>query len=397
MASEDCSRRKVWYAPHKFEAYGEEEIKAVEACLRDGWIAGNGPRTEEFEEKVSEFFGKKYGCFVNSGSSANMVALCIANVGPGVEVITPALTFSTVIAPVVQLGGTPVFCDGVLDSYVPSVDQVMACVTEKTKVIFVPNLVGAKMDWKECKKRCADIGRTDIILIEDSCDTMTHTPESDIAVISFYASHVITAGGGGGMCMMNTLALKNRALMYRDWGRKGNNVEDMSERFGHDVDGIDYDFKFLYEVAGFNFKSSEMNAAFGLEQMKKLPHFLVKRRANIDRYFERLAGSRYGLPNDKGLDGVGKFNWMAFPLQHTNRKKLLQFLEQHNVQTRVCFAGNVTRHPAFVQFKKDYTNADIVMRDGFLLGCHHGMTVEDVDYVCDLLLQFDELDKAGNA
>ena len=112
---------------------------------------------------------------------------------------------------------------------------------------------------------------------------MTHTPESDISVISFYASHVITAGGSGGMLMVNSLEQKNVALQYRDWGRMGTNVEDMSERFGHSVDGIEYDFKFLYSVAGYNFKSSEMNAAFGLAQMKKLDGFLAIRRKNTER------------------------------------------------------------------------------------------------------------------
>ena len=122
------------------------------------------------------------------------------------------------------------------------------------------------------------------MLIEDSCDTMTHTPETDISVVSFYASHVITAGGSGGMLMVNTIEKKNVALQYRDWGRMGTNVEDMSERFGHSVDGIEYDFKFLYSVAGYNFKSSEMNAAFGLAQMKKLDTFLAIRRKNTERY-----------------------------------------------------------------------------------------------------------------
>ena len=112
---------------------------------------------------------------------------------------------------------------------------------------------------------------------------MTHTPESDISVISFYASHVITAGGSGGMLMVNSLEQKNIALQYRDWGRMGTNVEDMSERFGHSVDGIEYDFKFLYSVAGYNFKSSEMNAAFGLAQMRKLDGFLAIRRKNTER------------------------------------------------------------------------------------------------------------------
>jgi len=381
-------RKKIWYAPHKFEAYGDEEIEAVTECLRAGWLAP-GPRTAQFEEEVAAFFGKKLGVFVNSGSSANMLALLVAGVSEGVEVVTPALTFSTVIAPLLQLRAKIVFCDAMPTTYVASVDQVMAVVTEKTKVIFLPNLIGSKPDWAALRARITDAGRSDIVLIEDSCDTMTHTPESDISVISFYASHVITAGGSGGMLMVNSLEQKNIALQYRDWGRMGTNVEDMSERFGHSVDGIEYDFKFLYSVAGYNFKSSEMNAAFGLAQMKKLDGFLAIRRKNTERYLERLKGSSYVLPDDSQ-----RHNWLAFPLQHKDRKACLHFLEEHGVQTRVCFAGNVTRHPAFRHYFQPFAIADEIMANGFLLGGHHGMTEDDVDYVCDLLLDFDRRHQA---
>jgi len=285
-----------------------------------------------------------------------------------------------------------IFCDAMPTTYVSSIDQVMAAITQNTKVVFLPNLIGSKPDWAGLRKSLADAGRGDIVLIEDSCDTMTHTPETDISVVSFYASHVITAGGSGGMLMVNTIEKKNVALQYRDWGRMGTNVEDMSERFGHSVDGIEYDFKFLYSVAGYNFKSSEMNAAFGLAQMKKLDTFLAIRRKNTERYLERLKGSSYVLPDDSQ-----RHNWLAFPLQHANRKACLHFLESHGVQTRVCFAGNVTRHPAFRQYFQPYEHADKIMSNGFLLGGHHGMREEDVDYVCDLLLEFDRAHPVANA
>eukprot|EP00163_Fabomonas_tropica_P020808 TRINITY_DN3670_c0_g1_i1.p1 TRINITY_DN3670_c0_g1~~TRINITY_DN3670_c0_g1_i1.p1 ORF type:complete len:313 (-),score=103.45 TRINITY_DN3670_c0_g1_i1:660-1598(-) len=287
-------QRKVWYAPNKFEAYGDEEIEAVTQCLKDGWLAP-GPRTAEFEEKISSRFGKKFGLMVNSGSSANIVALKIAGVDEGVEVVTPALTFSTTVAPLVQMRAKIVFCDVIPDRYVPSVDQVMEVVTDNTKVIYIPNLVGNNIDWTELRKRIA--GR-DIVLIEDSADTIVHTEATDISTTSFYASHVITAGGGGGMVMMNTKEHLDLALQYRDWGRIGNNSEDVSERFGHDVDGIKYDFKFLYGVLGYNFKSTEMNAAFGLVQIGKLKKFEEKRRALVDRYIENLKGTEFITPDD---------------------------------------------------------------------------------------------------
>jgi CDP-4-dehydro-6-deoxyglucose reductase, E1 len=370
--------KKIWYAPNKFEAYGEEEIKAVEQCLRDGWLAP-GPKTAQLEEQVSAFFGKKYGVMVNSGSSANMIALLCAGVQPGDEIITPALTFSTTVAPIVQLQARPVFIDVEPGCYVPSVSAVLNAVTARTKAIMLPNLAGSKPEWNSLR-----LG-TNLTLIEDSCDTMTTTSSTDISTTSFYASHVITAGGGGGMVMFNSLDEKNKALMYRDWGRIGNNTENITERFTHNIDGIFYDFKFLYGVTGYNFKSTEINAAFGLVQMNKLADFQKKRKYNIARFIQRLQNSSYKLPRQSD-----KHDWLAMPLMHPKRSEILPFLERNGIQTRVFFAGNITRHPAYRNFLYPYPEADRVMAEGFLLGAHQGMTIEDVDFVCDLLLQWEK-------
>lgn len=372
------SDRKVWYAPNRFESYGEEEIKAVEECLRDGWLAGFGPRSIEFERRVSELFGKKHGLLVNSGSSAITLALCALDLKPGDEIVTPACGFSTTVAPIVQLGLTPVFCDVELNKYVPSVDQIAGVVTERTKCIIVPNLIGNVPDWEAIRKAFPDVP-----LIEDSADTITKTPWTDIATTSFYASHVITAGGTGGMVMFNDEKHLKRATMFRDWGRIGDNVEDPGARFNFSVDGIPYDWKFLYGALGYNFKACEMNAAFGLAQLDKLERFLAQRRTNVERYLENLRGTPYVLPDDSV-----KPNWLAIPLQCEKRLELLTYLENNNVQTRVCFAGNITRHPVFEAYKKDFVNSDTIMKNGFLLGAHHGMDTEDVDYVCDLLKKF---------
>ncbi|EAY10790.1 DegT/DnrJ/EryC1/StrS aminotransferase family protein [Trichomonas vaginalis G3] len=224
--------KKVWYAPNKMEAYGNEEIEAVTRCLQDGWLAP-GPRTAQFEERVSKYFGKKFGLFVNSGSSANLLAVICAGIGPGVEVITPACTFSTTVAPLVQVGATVRFCDVSPNKYVPTIDQITAEITPKTKVIMIPNLLGNKIDWKLLKNTLKEMKREDILLIEDSCDTMTHTIESDISTVSFYASHIITAGGTGGMVMFNNESMYKRACSIRDWGRAGDNDEAVAGRFNH--------------------------------------------------------------------------------------------------------------------------------------------------------------------
>ena len=384
MSNINKNKNKVWYAPNKFESYGQEEISAVVDCLNDGWLAGFGPKSIEFEERVSKYFGKKHGVFVNSGSSACLLALASLQLNPGSEVITPACTFSTTVAPMIQLGLKPVFCDVDLLSYVPKVHMIIDKITPNTKVIMLPNLIGNKPNWSEIRNFLNRVNRTDIILIEDSADTMTYTSESDISTTSFYASHVITAGGSGGMVMFNDTKLRDVALQFRDWGRIGNNAEDMSDRFNHTVDGIPYDFKFLYGVLGYNFKSSEMNAAFGLVQLNRLDKFVEIRRNNIERYISNLKDvPGLLLPND-----IIKPNWLAIPLQYENRLELLTHLENNNIQTRVTFAGNITRHPIYREYLQDFTNSDIIMKNGFLLGAHHGMTIDDVDYVCDTIKEF---------
>jgi len=377
--------KKVWYAPHMFESYGQEEIDAVVECLKDGWLAGFGKRSIEFEKQVAQSFGKKFGLFVNSGSSANLLALASLNLAPGSKIVTPACTFSTTVAPMLQLGYEPIFCDVDLTAYVPNVEQVWEKVSADTKVIMIPNLIGNKADWKTLRER-VNKHYPHIILYEDSADTMTFTPESDLSITSFYASHLITAGGSGGMVMFNDEAHLKRATMFRDWGRIGNNVEDMAERFAHSVDGIPYDFKFLYGVLGYNLKSSEMNAAFGIAQMKKLDHFKKIRRDNVERFLTNLkdlSPHPILLPDDSQ-----KADWLAIPLQTQHRMQLLTYLEEHNVQTRVTFAGNITRHPAFRTYLQPFKNADTIMGNGFLLGAHHGMTTEDVDHVCSLIKSF---------
>jgi CDP-6-deoxy-D-xylo-4-hexulose-3-dehydrase len=376
--------KKIWYAPNKFESYGREEILAVQQCLEDGWLAGFGPRTIEFENRIAQYFGKKYGVFVNSGSSACLLALASLQLKKGSKVITPACTFSTTLAPIVQLGLEPLFCDVGLSTYVANIDEILSLITNEVYAIMLPNLIGNKPNWKYLKEELTRIGRDDIVLIEDSADTMTYTKESDISTTSFYASHIITAGGSGGMVMFNSEQLRNISLQFRDWGRIGDNSENMHERFNYNIDGIPYDYKFLYGVLGYNFKSSEMNAAFGLVQLDKFEQFRTTRRKNIERYINNLTGiDNLILPDDSISP-----NWLAMPLQYDRRLELLHYLEEQNIQTRVTFAGNVTRHPVYRQYLQPFNNADAIMKNGFLLGAHHGMSIDDVDYVCEHIIKF---------
>lgn len=373
-------RKKIWYAPNQKEAYGDREIAAVNDCLHKGWLSGFGPISIEFEEKVSKLFGKQYGLFVNSGSSAILLGLCALDLPKDSEVITPACTFSTTIAPIIQSGLKPIFCDVEKGTYVPTVDQICEKLTENTRLILLPNLIGSKPDWKTLRERIPK----NVILFEDSADTITCTEETDISITSFYSSHLITAAGSGGMLMLNDKSLLKRATMFRDWGRIGDNSEDVKTRFDYKIDDIEYDYKFLYGAVGYNMKSSEMNAAFGLVQVSRLDEIREKRKNIFNRYLENLNGV------DELVMPINTFDsdWLAIPFMYKNRLKLLTFLEENNIQTRVCFAGNVTRHPAYREFFTVFPNSDQIMAEGFLLGAHHGMTIDDVDYVCDKIKEF---------
>lgn len=381
------SSKKIWYAPNKKEAYGDAEIKAVVDCLNDGWLAGFGPRSVEFEQRVSALFGKKYGLFVNSGSSAIILGINALNLSKGDEVITAACTFSTTIAPIIQCGLNPIFCDVEVGTYVPTPEQVCNKITNKTKMILLPNLIGSKPDWVKIREKICQMARPDIILFEDSADTITLTEETDISITSFYSSHLITACGSGGMVMFNEEKYLKRATMFRDWGRIGDNSEDVKTRFEFSIDGIPYDYKFLYGAVGYNMKSSEVNAAFGLVQIDRLEEIRQKRGAVFNRYLENLKDL-----SDKLVLPINTFNsdWLAIPFMTPRRLELLTYLEENNIQTRVCFAGNVTRHPVYREYLEVFPNSDRIMAEGFLLGAHHGMTVDDVDYVCSKIREFFE-------
>ena len=376
-------QKKVWYATNKKEAYGDAEINAVVECLNDGWLAGFGPRTVQFEKEVSELFSKKHGLFVNSGSSAILLGLNALNLEPGSEVITAACTFSTTVAPIIQCKLNPIFCDVEIGTYVSTPDQVCEKITDKTKLIMLPNLIGSKPNWVEIRRRVNEIN-SNIILFEDSADTITSTPETDVAITSFYSSHLITAGGSGGMLMFNNEKYLKRATMFRDWGRIGDNSEDVKTRFEFSIDNIPYDYKFLYGAVGYNMKSSEMNAAFGLVQLSRIEEIRSKRKAMFNRYLENLKD----VPEITLPINTYDSDWLAIPFMAKNRMALLTFLENNNIQTRVCFAGNITRHPVYREYLSDFPNADRIMAEGFLLGAHHGMVLEDVDYVCDKMKEF---------
>lgn len=399
-SNQEVIDKKVLYAG---VVYGEEEKKAVLHSLENQWLA-SGPTVAEFEKRVAKMFGKKYGVAVNSGSSANLVALSALGLKKGCKVITPALTFATTVSEIVQNGLIPIFIDSVIGRYTINEDLVESAIDDKTAAIMVPQLVGGICDMKKLKD-IAD--RHNLFLIDDCCDTFaprlhgnTVASYADITTTSFYGSHIITACGMGGMLMTDDEYIRDTALTLRDWGRVGNDKEDFKNRFDFQLDGIPYDSKFVYSHLGYNLKMNEVSAAFGLEQLRKLPIFIKTRATNfkiIYNWFAHFYSEWFYLPE---LIKGAETNWLAFPLTIKKdapftRYEFLEYLEKNGIQTRVLFSGNITRHPIYKDCRYevvgDLENADLVMANGFLLGCHHAMSEKQAEYMCMVAKEF--LDK----
>lgn len=395
---------RVFYAQ---AVYGEEEIDAVADVLRNQSLAlMSGPSVKSFERRVAALFAKRHGLMVNSGSSANMLAVAALDLPKGSEVVTPALTFSTTVAPLVQQGLIPAFVDVEPDTFNIDADAIESMIGPKTKAMMVPNLIGNLPDWPALR---AIADKHGLKVIEDSADTLGSLvggePSgrfSDISTTSFYASHVVTAGGFGGMVSTSDDALARRATLLRGWGRSSSLVgesESIEDRFGIEVDGIPYDSKFVFEGIGYNFLPSEISAAFGLVQLDRLPDYTERRIRNFERlraFFENYA-HWFHLPRQQADT---RTPWLALPLVVNdaapfNRRDLQIGMEKAGVQTRTVFTGNILRQPGFKNVPRrenemGYPNADRVMRGGILLGCHQGMGEDAVDYVCETFRAFAE-------
>ena len=388
--------RRILYAEAVF---GEEEKQAVMRSMNNKWLA-SGPLVKEFEEKVAKLFGKKYGIAVNSGSSANLLAIQSLHLPKGAEVITPACTFSTTVSSIVHNNLVPIFIDTVIGRYTINEDLVEKAITKKTKIIFVPQLVGGVCDMARLRKIA---NRYNLILIDDSCDTFapyfnkkTAASYSDLTTTSFYGSHIITALGFGGMVLVDDEKLRDRVYTLRDWGRVGNDKEAFENRFNFSIDEIPYDAKFLYSELGYNLKMNEAAAAFGLVQLKKLDGFLKKRTHNFKKLKQFFSKYEKWFHLPYLLEGA-ETNWLAFPLTVRKdapftRYDFLKHLEFKGIQTRVLFSGNIVRHPVYkdIKFKVSGSlkNADAIMASSLLLGCHQALTKKDIQYVSETADEF---------
>ena len=389
--------------PYGLSVHGNDEIKAVIKVLKSSTQMGK--HVSIFEKKISKLFSKKYGLMVNSGSSALLLAMETLGIPKGSEVITPALTFSTTVGYIVRNKLIPVFVDVEEGTYCINENKIKDLITKKTKAIVAPHLMGNIVNWERLAPM---LKRKGILIIEDSADTLgaTHKGKStghhaDISITSFYGSHIINCAGNGGMVCFNDKKQYIKAKLLRSWGRSSSLFDEKSEkienRFNIKLDGISYDKKFVFEKIGHNLEPSELGAAFGLVQLKKLKTNLRKREINFDLHtkFLKKYSKYFILPKQLPQSKSG---WLAYPITITenapfSRTQMQIFLEKKNIQTRVVFTGNILRQPGFknIKAKKDkkgYPEADKVMKNGILIACHHGLTRAMIKHIHNSIDEF---------
>ncbi len=380
--------------PYALAVHDEDEENAVLEVIKNHQTI-IGKRVREFENKIASLFGKKFGVMVNSGSSANLLAIEILNLPKNSEVITPVLTFATTIAPIIQKQLTPVFVDVEPETYLINVNDIEKMIGKNTKALMIPSLLGNIPDLKRIRKIADD---HNLIFIEDSCDTLGATFEniptgnySDISTTSFYGSHIITAGGEGGMLCMNNSELEIKARILREWGRTSaiTESESIEDRYSSSLNEIPYDSKFIFKEIGYNFLPTEISAAFGLAQLKKLQKFKKIRNENFNKLKEFFSDFDYFiLPKRHQLSESA---WMNFPLTITqnapfSRLEIVKHLEKNQIQTRPIFTGNVLHQPAFKNIlhknlEMEFPNANNIMKNSFLIGCHQGLSPAHIEKI----------------
>ncbi len=388
--------------PYGQTVHGDAEIDAVVKVLRTS--TQMGLHVSQFEQQVAALFNKTDGIMVNSGTSALFLAVEILDLPKGSEVITPALTFSSTVACLVKNGLVPAFIDVEPNTYCIDPSKIEAMITPKTTAICAPNLIGNVCKWKEISEIAK---KYRLRIIEDSADTLGATLNdkptgiySDISITSFYGSHIINCAGNGGMLCLSDKHQVEKAKLLRSWGRSSSlfqESEAIENRFNVNLDGIDYDAKFVFETVGYNLEPSELGAAFGLVQLEALPANIRTRQANFKRMLEFFKPYQafFDLPKEAANVSTA---WLAFPVIINNtspfsRRDLQIFLEKRNIQTRVIFTGNILRQPGFraIEHRKcqeGYPEADRVMKGGMLIGCHHGLTEAMIQHVFDSLTLF---------
>lgn len=391
--------------------YDEDELCSLVDASLDFWLTA-GKYTEEFETGLGRYLGVPYCSVVNSGSSANLLAMSALTspllkerrVKPGDEVITVAAAFPTTVAPIVQCGAVPVFVDIAVPYYNIDSSKLKEALSPRTKAVFLAHSLGNVFNLKAVRDFCTEHG---LFLIEDNCDALGAEYEidgkleksgtiGDIGTSSFYPAHHMTMGEGGAVYTRSPL-LHRIVRSLRDWGRDCVCSGGQDNRCGHRFDGQygtlpqGYDHKYVYSHLGYNLKVTDMQAAIGAAQLKKLPGFVEKRRENWSYLRERLEDMQefFILPEIEPGSVPSWFGFMLLVKEEAGktRDEVTAYLEGRQIQTRALFAGNITRHPCFETLEegKDYrvagglTETDRVMHQGFWVGVYPGMTKEMLD------------------
>lgn len=412
---------RIAYASRVYDH--EEMCNLVDSAL-EFWLT-SGRYTEAFEREFATYLNVRFCSLVNSGSSANLNAFMALTspllgerqVKPGDEMITVAAGFPTTVAPAVQYGVVPVFIDVTIPQYNMDVSQLEAALSEKTKVVMAAHTLGNPFDLKAVKKFCDE---HNLWLIEDNCDALGSTymfngeerltgTIGDIGTSSFYPPHHMTMGEGGAVYTNNPL-LHKIIRSFRDWGRDCVCPSGVDNLCGHRFDGqygelpSGYDHKYVYSHFGYNLKATDMQAAIGCAQLRKFPGFVGRRRHNFNRLKEGLSqcADRLVLPEACENSSPSWFGFLLTCKEGTDRGKVVTCIEQHGIQTRMLFAGNLTKHPCFDQMRATGTgyrivgtleNTDRIMRDTFWVGVYPGMTDDMTDYMAKVIVE--AVDKEG--
>lgn len=398
--------------PYARRVYGQEEMVNLVDSSLEFWLTA-GRYTDEFEKKFAEYLGVKFCSLVNSGSSANLGAF-MALTSPllkerrikrGDEVITVAAGFPTTVAPVIQYGAIPVFVDVTIPQYNIDVTKLEEALSDKTKAVMIAHTLGNPFDLKAVKEFCT---KHNLWLVEDNCDALgsKYTIDGeekftgtigDIGTSSFYPPHHMTMGEGGAIYTDNPLLNKCIRSM-RDWGRDCVCPSGCDNFCGHRFDGQygllpqGYDHKYVYSHFGYNLKATDLQAAVGCAQIVKFPSFVERRRHNFDRLWEGLKDcqDKLILPEAAPNSRPSWFGFMMTVKEGVDRVKVVKYIEDHGVQTRNLFAGNLTKHPCFDEMRAtgegyrvvgELTNTDRIMNDTFWIGVYPGMTDEMIDYM----------------
>jgi CDP-6-deoxy-D-xylo-4-hexulose-3-dehydrase len=380
--------------------HDEREIDAVVEVLRSTRL-DLGPRVEAFEQQVATLLAKQHGVMVNSGSSALRLAVDLLGCEAGDEVITPVVTFSSDVAPLVQSGIVPAFVDVDPETYQIDVDRIEEMIGPRTRAILAPNLVGNCPDWDRIR---AIADKHGLLVIEDSCDVLdswlrgTRTgARADVVTTSFARGHAITAAGNGGLIGVDDEQHLDTCLMRRRWGRRSETYQfgsrkGTAERFGPLTDGTPYDLVFVFDDVGYNFEPSEIMAAYGLVQLEKLEEFNRRRQHNFHMLDDAMKKHEGKVVRPRTTNDVTT-TWMRYPFlldEGIDRTDVQQRLGKRKIATRMVWTGNILRQPGFVDIehrapKGGFPNADRITNTALSLPSHNSLTSDDLGYLVESL------------